>query len=783
MSSELILIGIAVVIVLGVAAQWIAWRFQLPSILLLLVFGFVAGPVTGDWILDPQHLQGEWLFSFVSLSVGIILFEAGLSLRLSELREVGRAVRNLITVGVLVTWTLAGLGAHYIVGFSAELAILVGAILTVTGPTVIIPLLHHVRPVGRSGTVAKWEGVIIDPIGAILSVLVLETILLLSSGSSGSPTLHALSGLFQIILVGSIVSALGVGLLILLLRHRLVPDYLRNSIALMTVVGAFSLSNTLQHESGLLTTTLMGFMMVNQPYVPVRQIGEFKEDLRVVLLAGLFILLSARLELSVVEYFDLRAFIFLAVLILLVRPLTVLISSFKTRLNWTEVTFLSWLAPRGVVAAAVASLFAFRLEEYYPEEAAYLTPIVFLVIVGTVAVYGLTLGPLARWLGLADQNPQGVLFLGAHAWARKIAKAVDERGFVVLLVDSNIHNVQLARQEGLLAEQANALSEDIIDDLDLSGIGRLVALTPNAEVNSLAALHFSEVFESADLYQIATRSEGRQEREGELPRHLRGNLLFGGITHTALETRFQQGDEVRPFELSEERDYADLREHYEDQLLPLFLIRGQNHLWTFSEEGMLSPQPGDTVLALVSPTGQEESWKPEEAAAPARQHGNSPDEGFEELIQRAPLLDLENITSYTTLVRRVSNLLAENLPVSSAELVTRYLGGRWQERTIISHGTALSHFRMPDIDQPELVIVRSQTKFNFSTDELPDSTDPVHALFFLIGPEDHPGRHLHVLAQLASRIDDDTFLDEWCTARDEEQLRSILLSLESAPPA
>ncbi|PSQ83989.1 MAG: sodium:proton exchanger, partial [Bacteroidetes bacterium QS_1_65_9] len=226
MSAHAILTAIALVIVLGVGAQWVAWRFRLPSILLLLLAGFVAGPVTG--VLDPQALQGQWVFAFVSLSIGIILFEAGLTLRFSELREVGTAVRNLITVGVLVTWAGAGLGAYYLAGFNLKLALLIGALLTVTGPTVIVPLLRHVRPAGRVGTIAKWEGITIDPIGAILAVLVLETILFTEESvpQMGGAALHAAEGLVMVLVVGVGVSVAGVALLVLLLRRRLVPDYL-----------------------------------------------------------------------------------------------------------------------------------------------------------------------------------------------------------------------------------------------------------------------------------------------------------------------------------------------------------------------------------------------------------------------------------------------------------------------------------------------------------------------------------------------------------------------------
>jgi NhaP-type Na+/H+ or K+/H+ antiporter/mannitol/fructose-specific phosphotransferase system IIA component (Ntr-type) len=800
MSVHAILISIALVIVLGVSAQWVAWRFRLPSILLLLLAGFVAGPVTG--LLEPQALQGSWVFAFVSLSIGIILFEAGLTLRLSELREVGAAVRNLITVGVLVTWAGAGLGAYYITGFNLELSILIGALLTVTGPTVIVPLLRYVRPTGRVGTIAKWEGITIDPIGAILAVLVLEGILFAHEEAVGQAgaLVHAAEGLLTVVVVGVGVSVAGVALLLLLLRRRLVPDYLQNAVALMTVVGAFALSETLQAESGLLTTTLMGIWMANQPYVSVRGLAEFKEDLQVLLLAALFIVLSARLEMGALEYMDERALLFLAVLIAVVRPLAVWVSSWGTPLEWREWAFLSWLAPRGVVAAAVASLFAFRLREIYPAEADRLAPIVFLVVVGTVAVYGLTIAPVAQALNLAQPNPQGVLVLGAHNWARQIARALDEQGVRVLMIDSNARLIRSARQEGLLAERANALSEHVIDELDLSGIGRLIALTPNDETNALAALHFAEVFESADVYQIPTRSDSAPSEEtngrslrndrrrrsstpggvGDLPRHLHGRPLFGeGVTYAALADRFEAGHALHPFRLTEEHPYEALQEHYGDDLLPLFLLREGEQVSVFSEDHAFVPQPGDTLLALVELTDEPEL--PFHTAAADRQR-RSEEAIFEDVLEHAPVVDLEEAVPYEGVVARVAALLEKRIGVPAEKLSEQYRTGR--ERIVISRGAALPHVRTSAVEHPELVVVRCQSGLCIEFDEADDvetadgtplASQPVYALFFLVSPEAHPGRHLHLLAEIASRIDEEGFQEDWCAADSEQAIKNVLV--------
>ncbi|PAP79796.1 hypothetical protein B1759_15230 [Rubrivirga sp. SAORIC476] len=630
------LVTIAAVVVLGIGAQWLAWRTKFPSILLLLGFGFLAGPVTG--FLPQDALQGEWLFPFVSLAVGIILFEGGLTLRFDEFREVGKSVVNLITIGVLVTGVLATIGAHYLAGFSWEVAVVLGALLTVTGPTVVLPLLRHVRPAGRVGTIAKWEGITIDPIGAILAVLVLETVILLNepaevAGAHGSVWGALAQGIAFEIVVGVGVAVLAAVLLVFLLHRRLVPDWLQNPVALMVVVAAFAISNTLQEEAGLLEATLLGIIMANQPYVSVRRIVEFKEDLRVLLISLLFIILSARLDRSAFEIMLAPGpLLFLAVLMLVVRPLAVWLSSLGTGLNWREQAFLSWLAPRGIVAAAVASLFSFRLEEFFPAEAGRIVPIVFLVIVGTVAVYGLTISPLARWLGLALPDPQGVLFIGAQGWVRRVAKALDGLGIPVLLIDANARNVRQAKKAGLPAQRANILAEGVIDDLDLSGIGRLLAVTPNDEVNALAALHFGEVFESDEVYQLPMRADGPKSPATEIPRHLRGRPLFAtDATFTALDERLNAGASIHVIHITDTRTLAALRDEVEtddgeEGLIPLFLVRGEK-VRVYAEDADITPQPGDALVVLLDQT-VDPGWLAESADLDA--------DGPDDLPDRAP---------------------------------------------------------------------------------------------------------------------------------------------------
>ncbi len=769
--TEQLVIGIVGVIVLGISAQWLAWRFKMPSILLLLLFGFVAGPLTGEHLFNPASLQGDWLSAFVSLAIGIILFEGGLSLRVRELRGVGRAVLNLITVGVLATWMLAALAAHMIAEFPVGLAVQIGAILTVTGPTVVVPLLRHVRPKGRIGVVAKWEGITVDPVGAILAVLVLEVILLINQpGAEAAPmggaVLHAMEGLLLTVFISIGVSTVGAALLILVLRQRLVPDYLQGSFALMIVAGTFALANVLQEEAGLLEATLMGIIVANQKYVPVRRISEFKENLQVLLIGSLFILLSARLELSAFAEIDLRSLAFLGVLVLVVRPLSVMASSIGTGLRWREQVFLSWLAPRGIVAAAVASLFSLRLETIYPGQAERLVPIVFFVIVGTVAIYGLTISPLARYLGLAEPNAQGVLFVGAHPWAQQLARTLQELGFRILVIDSNERNIERARHGGLPAMTANALSESVIDELDLSGIGRLLALTPNDEVNSLAALHFSEIFESNSVYQLAARPESRLETISELPRHLRGRPLFGlDTTFVSLTDRFNDGDEIRTFAITSEHPFKRLQDQHQGEMTLLFVVRS-GQLLIHSEAGDIAPESGDTIVALVPPQ--------------AKLQGIREETPFERLVTRASVIDVPWTADYEQIVRQAAALLGDELGAPADRLEQGFIDSTRFGAIPVTHGAALPHFRLPGIGEPAMALVRSQsgTTLTLGEETLEEEAGKIYAIFFLVSDQENPGQHLRTLANIAGCIDDPRFMGAWRTAADEQQLKEALLREE-----
>jgi NhaP-type Na+/H+ or K+/H+ antiporter len=598
---------LAVVVVLAIGAQWAAWRLRLPAILLLLSIGFLAGPVTG--FLKPDDLIGtKLLFPLVSLAVALILFEGGLSLRLRELEEAGAVIRNLCTIGALVTAVLTTAAAFYLLKTGLAVSLILGCMLVVTGPTVIGPLLRHIRLTGRVGTIAKWEGIVIDPVGATLGVLALAAVEAVETGAGGAGK-EALLGLVKTVFWGGLIGLAGAVPTLYCMRRYWIPDHLHSPALLMLVVGCFALANHFQAESGLFAVTLMGVVMINQKSVPLKHVVEFKENLRVLLISLLFIVLAARIHLEALRDLGWNSMAFVAVLMLVIRPASVLVSTIRSGLSWRERLFLSWLAPRGIVAAALASVFALalgRLEtsaDHPPvllvEGAAEkLEPITFLVIIVTVSVYGLTAGPLARWLGLSSASPQGILFASAHAGARAIAKAVQQAGFRVLLVDMNRAHVHIARMEKLPAVYASILSETVTEELDLTGIGRLVAMTRNNEVNSLAGQHFIESFGRAEVYRLSVpRGSARTETSDAV---LHGRPLFAEeATYDYLDERFGAGAVVKTTKLSNEFDYEAFCELYGPSALVLFVVSSANNLSISTIAHPLVPGKGETVIALV----------------------------------------------------------------------------------------------------------------------------------------------------------------------------------------
>ena len=594
------------VLALGIAAQWLAWKCKLPSILVLLAFGFGLGQFAGATIDD--YLVGDSvLLSAVGLCVAIILFEGGLTLKFSDLKESGTPVIRLCVLGVAISFFLSYAGMKYVLGFDWRVAALLGAILVVTGPTVIAPLLRHIKPSRKIGNVVKWEGIVIDPIGAMLAVLVYQVAI---AGNLDAAREEILRAIGLTLLVGVVLALVLAKIIELLLKFHLIPDYLHSVFLLAVTATAFAVSNAIQAESGLLTCTVLGIALANQKSVSVKHILEFKENLRVLIISVLFIVLSGRVALSALNEALLPGLGLLAMLIFVVRPLSVFGANlFSKQVTFKEQVFLSAMAPRGIVAAAVTAVFALefdhavqqgRMSQEIGLASHQMVPLVFIVIVGTVAFYGLLSGPLARRLGLASENPRGVLFAGAGQWARLVAKALKDDGHHVLLLDTNYNNVARAKLDGLSAVRANILSEYVEDELELTGLGQLITTTPNDEVNSLAAHHFIHVFGSENVWQVAPIDDD-DHHQTAVASHMRGRICFPTRPQfNRLERFAAEGAVIKKTTITEQFTFEHFQKIYGEEHILLFRVTEDKGL-EVAYDKMRTPSPGTTLYAMIRP--------------------------------------------------------------------------------------------------------------------------------------------------------------------------------------
>ena len=549
-------------------AQWIAWLLRLPAILPLLVFGIVLGPMTH--VLVPDALFGDLLFPLVSLSVAIILFEGALTLRIDEIRGLGGVVRNLVTVGMLITFVVISLACWLLLRFPPELAALVGAVTVVTGPTVIAPLMRVVRPNAAINQVLRWEGIVIDPVGAIFTLLVFELIVLRQHAESLS---HLFWTLGVTTAVGLGLGALAGWLLGVALKRVWLPGYLQNFGVLAIVLTTFGVSNALADESGLLTVTVMGIWLANMRDVDLRDIIAFKEELSALLISGLFIILAA-------------------------RPLCIAFSTWGSTLRWRDRLLLSWIAPRGIVAAAVSSLFALTLARSGYPQADRLVTVVFAIIIGTVVLQSLTSAPLARWLRVQQQRPRGVLIIGANSVARALALALQRLDIPVMLTDSSWEYYRQARMEGIPAWYGNAWSEHAENYLDLSDIAQVLALSPNRHQNALAVYHFSHIFGADKVASVRSGSSLRERRDIESPRFRRHETLFGAEqTWERLSEMLAQGAVIKVTQLTENFGWQDYLATHQG-VVPLFALKENDRLEIMDAQPPTLPC---TLIALVQP--------------------------------------------------------------------------------------------------------------------------------------------------------------------------------------
>jgi len=511
------MLELASLVILGILAQWLAWKIKTPAILPLILIGLLVGPlstlisedgtkwVEPIWNGSEGLFPGESLFYFVSLAISVILFEGGLTLRKSEVGNIGPVILKLISVGTVVTFLGAGLAAHFIFDLSWQISFLFSALIIVTGPTVITPILRNIPLKTHVSSILKWEGILIDPIGALISVLMFEFIRV-EGGQDFTQT--ALIEFGKILLFGFTFGFTFAHLLAFLIKRQIIPHYLLNVFILATVLGVFVLADMFAHESGLLAVVIMGMVMGNQKLPNIKELLYFKESLSVLLISILFILLAANIEIEeLLLVFNWNSLILFGVVALLVRPIGVILSSLGSGLKINEIAFISWVGPRGIVAAGIASLFGLRLAREGIEGAEYITPLVFMIVLCSVLLNAATARLFARLVGVFIKDSQGILIIGASSIARLIGKYLHDNERHVVLLDNNSDNVNKARDLGIDAIEGSVYSDDLMNNIELNDIGYLMAMTGNSDINKTAITKFKKQFGEKGSFRVITADE------------------------------------------------------------------------------------------------------------------------------------------------------------------------------------------------------------------------------------------------------------------------------------
>ena len=573
------MLELAGIIILGILAQWVAWRFKIPAILPLILIGLLVGPIAAEFFSDDGSkwiepiwngtkglFPGEGLYYFVSLAISIILFEGGLTLKRSEIRNVGPVITKLITLGSAITFFAAGILAHVIFNLSWEISFLFSGLIIVTGPTVITPILRNIPLKKDVSAVLKWEGILIDPIGALVAVLVFEFI---SVGGDSGFTKTALMEFGKIILFGTTFGFTFAHALAFAINKKLIPHYLLNVVSLSTVLLVFVESEIFAHESGLLAVVVMGMVLGNGKLQNLKELLYFKESLSVLLISILFILLAANINIEdMMLLYNWKTAILFAAVVFLVRPLAVFLSTTRSNLKLSEKLFISWVGPRGIVAAGIASLFGSKLIKEGVEGAEYITPLVFMIVLGTVLLNATTARLFAKMVGVFLTKSEGILIIGASKMSRLLGHYLENNGRHVVLIDSNQSNINKAKGLGLEAFDTNIYSETLTDNIELNDVGYLMALTGNSDINKYAIDKFGKQFGENGSFRLVTKDEMLDDKN---------NPKEGLFSHTddynSLAEVTKKFPSIQELALKDKAHYLELIDttNNDKDIIPLFV--------------------------------------------------------------------------------------------------------------------------------------------------------------------------------------------------------------------
>ena len=534
----------------------------------------------------------------IAIGVALILFEGGLSLDFRELRHAGEGVWRLVLLGGPIAWVLGAFAAHSIGGLEWPVAILFAGILVVTGPTVVMPLLRQSSVKARPAAILKWEAIVNDPIGALFAVVSYEYFRAVTE-SPGASLFEVVPPLIIAAIIAGLIGYVAAAAIAWAFPRGAIPEYLKVPVLLTSVIVVFVLSNQIEHEAGLVAVTVMGIALANMNVSSLRSIHPFKQNIAVILIAGIFVLLSASLEFEELAYLNWNFGLFLLALLFLVRPATILLSLLGSSVPWNERLFLSWIAPRGIVLVAISGLFALRLEDIGYDGTA-LIGLSFAVVVATIVAHGFTIDLVARLLNLKGSNRPGVLIVGSTPWTISLALMMQELKAPVMVVDSSWQRLALARQKGLPFYHGEILNEATEHNLDLTPYSVLVAATENEAYNALVCNEFAYEIGRDTVFQLGDAID--DEDRHALPSGIRGRALFeSGFGVEDVNERLARGWVFRKTKLSEEFTFAAAQDRLPDAAAMLLLVRDNGTLRFFTHAARPEPRAGDVIVSFAPP--------------------------------------------------------------------------------------------------------------------------------------------------------------------------------------
>lgn len=543
----------------SILAQWLGWKFKTPAIVFLLIGGFLAGPVLN--VVQPEILLGDLLNPIISLAVGIILFEGALNLNFKEIRHARASIRQVIMVGGAVAWILTTLAAHYVAGLSIPVALTFGALLIVTGPTVIMPLLKNAHLKERPASILKWEGIINDPVGAVLAILCYEFFKLNAVENV------ALTGFFT----GTILAIIMISFFAILLayaiswlfNHDLIPEYLKPAFLLSSVLIYFVICNSIEHDFGLIGVTILGVALANMGMTAIEELKKFKETISIMLVSGVFIMLTAKIDPAILFSIDWRGFAFIALLMFVIRPISMFAASIGTKMSWQEVILTGWVGPRGIVCAAVAGVLGPYLVGIGYQDGEQILALAFAIVLCTVFAHGLTAKFLGTKLDLAYTQKDSLIIVGASEWAVQLAQTLETRDVDVIIADKNWHALRGARLADVPVYYGEVLSEETEYHLELARYNAILAVSNNPAYNALICNMFIHEFGRDNVYQFLPHEEDEHERR-QIAHTIRGRT-FGQpeMDFWDIAGEFMQGWRFRATRVGQKENLEELQARIE----------------------------------------------------------------------------------------------------------------------------------------------------------------------------------------------------------------------------